>query len=36
VLISGEQFGLGGLDSVRGTDVERPISGDKGISAPWS
>jgi len=33
VLISGEQFGLGGLGSVRGTDVERPISGDKGISA---
>ena len=32
VLISGEQFGLGGLGSVRGTDVERPISGDKGIS----
>jgi len=33
VLISGEQFGLGGLGSVRGTDIERPISGDKGISA---
>ncbi|HET8747146.1 MAG TPA: ShlB/FhaC/HecB family hemolysin secretion/activation protein [Ramlibacter sp.] len=33
VLISGEQFGLGGLGSVRGTDVERPLSGDKGISA---
>ncbi|MDB5861883.1 MAG: hemolysin activation/secretion protein [Ramlibacter sp.] len=32
VLISGEQFGLGGQASVRGTDVERPISGDKGIS----
>lgn len=33
VLISGEQFGLGGLGSVRGTDVERPISGDRGLSA---
>ena len=33
VLISGEQFGLGGLGSVRGTDIERPISGDKGVSA---
>ncbi|MEJ8839290.1 ShlB/FhaC/HecB family hemolysin secretion/activation protein [Ramlibacter sp. AN1133] len=33
VLISGEQFGLGGLGSVRGTDIERPISGDKGLSA---
>ncbi|GAB3768602.1 hypothetical protein GCM10028796_32390 [Ramlibacter monticola] len=33
VLISGEQFGLGGVGSVRGTDVERPISGDKGLSA---
>ena len=32
VLISGEQFGLGGVGSVRGTDVERPISGDKGVS----
>jgi hemolysin activation/secretion protein len=32
VLISGEQFGLGGFGSVRGTDIERPISGDKGIS----
>ena len=35
VLISGEQFGLGGLSSVRGTDIERPISGDKGISATF-
>jgi hemolysin activation/secretion protein len=33
VLISGEQFGLGGLTSVRGTDVERPISGDMGVSS---
>jgi hemolysin activation/secretion protein len=33
VLISGEQFGLGGLGSVRGTDVERPISADKGLAA---
>lgn len=32
VLISGEQFGLGGLNSVRGTDIERPVSGDKGLS----
>ena len=32
VLISGEQFGLGGLGSVRGTSIERPISGDKGLS----
>jgi hemolysin activation/secretion protein len=32
VLISGEQFGLGGFGSVRGTAVERPISGDKGVS----
>jgi hemolysin activation/secretion protein len=33
VLISGEQFGLGGLTSVRGTSIDRPITGDKGISA---
>lgn len=32
VLISGEQFGLGGLGSVRGTEIERPISGDSGVS----
>ena len=32
-LISGEQFGLGGLGSVRGTPIERPISGDQGVSA---
>ncbi|MGE4241817.1 ShlB/FhaC/HecB family hemolysin secretion/activation protein [Ramlibacter sp.] len=32
VLISGEQFGLGGLSSVRGTTIERPVSGDMGIS----
>lgn len=31
VLISGEQFGLGGQGSVRGAG-ERPISGDKGLS----
>ena len=31
VLISGEQFGLGGLGSVRGTSVDRPITGDKGV-----
>jgi hemolysin activation/secretion protein len=35
VLISGEQFGLGGVSSVRGTDIERPISGDKGIAATF-
>ena len=33
VLISGEQFGLGGLGSVRGSAIERPISGDKGVTA---
>lgn len=33
VLISGEQFGIGGSTSVRGTQSERPISGDRGISA---
>jgi hemolysin activation/secretion protein len=32
VLISGEQFGLGGVSSVRGTELERPISGDSGVS----
>jgi hemolysin activation/secretion protein len=31
VLISGEQFGLGGLGSVRGTSVDRPITGDFGL-----
>ena len=31
-LISGEQFGLGGASTVRGTD-ERPISGDSGVLA---
>ena len=31
-LISGEQFGLGGASSIRGTS-ERPISGDKGMMA---
>lgn len=33
VLISGEQFGIGGSGSVRGTRTERPVSGDKGLSA---
>jgi hemolysin activation/secretion protein len=33
VLISGEQFGLGGVGSVRGTEIERPLSADKGIAA---
>jgi hemolysin activation/secretion protein len=33
VLIAGEQFGLGGIGSVRGTEVERPVSGDKGLAA---
>ncbi|HYF21100.1 MAG TPA: ShlB/FhaC/HecB family hemolysin secretion/activation protein [Ramlibacter sp.] len=32
VLISGEQFGIGGTGSVRGTKTERPVSGDKGVS----
>jgi hemolysin activation/secretion protein len=32
VLISGEQFGLGGIGSVRGTEIERPLSADKGIA----
>ena len=31
-LISGEQFGLGGASSIRGTS-ERPIAGDKGLMA---
>jgi len=31
VLISGEQFGLGGFGSVRGTRNDRPIAGDKGV-----
>ncbi len=33
VLIVGEQFGLGGFGSVRGTAIDRPITGDKGVSA---
>jgi hemolysin activation/secretion protein len=33
VLISGEQFGLGGLGSVRGTEIDRPLTGDTGLSA---
>jgi len=32
VLISGEQFGLGGIGSVRGTSIDRPVTGDKGLS----
>lgn len=32
VLISGEQFGIGGLGSVRGTDADRPVTGDSGLS----
>lgn len=32
VLISGEQFGLGGLGNVRGTAIDRPITGDSGLS----
>ena len=35
VLISGEQFGLGGLGSVRGTSVDRPITGDIGVSGSF-
>jgi hemolysin activation/secretion protein len=35
VLISGEQFGLGGASSVRGTSLERPVSGDKGLAATF-
>ncbi|MDB5872811.1 MAG: hypothetical protein JWQ07_2253 [Ramlibacter sp.] len=31
VLISGEQFGLGGLGSVRGTSIDRPMTGDTGL-----
>ena len=34
-LISGEQFGLGGLGSVRGSEIERPISGDRGLSGSF-
>ena len=33
VLIAGEQFGIGGLSSVRGTDADRPVTGDSGLSA---
>src|SRR6185369_12918098 len=35
VLISGEQFGLGGLGSLRGTTIDRPVTGDKGVSATF-
>jgi len=31
VLISGEAFGLGGLGNVRGTEIDRPITGDSGL-----
>jgi hemolysin activation/secretion protein len=34
-LISGEQFGLGGLGSVRGSEIERPVSGDRGLAATF-
>ncbi len=33
VLIAGEQFGLGGASSLRGTAVERPLSADSGLAA---
>ncbi len=29
-MIAGDQFGLGGVSTVRGTQVERPLSGDSG------
>ncbi len=32
-LISGEQFGLGGIGSMRGTRIDRPVTGDKGVAA---
>lgn len=32
VLLAGEQIGLGGLTSVRGTTIERPLSADKGLT----
>lgn len=32
-LIAGEQFGIGGASSVRGTRTERPVLGDAGLSA---
>jgi hemolysin activation/secretion protein len=35
VLISGEQFGLGGVGSVRGTSIDRPIAGDRGVAASF-
>ena len=35
VLISGEQFGLGGIGSVRGTRTDRPVTGDKGVAATF-
>lgn len=34
-LIAGESFGLGGLGSVRGTAIDRPILGDSGLSATF-
>jgi hemolysin activation/secretion protein len=33
VLIAGEQIGLGGTGSVRGTEIDRPLSADKGVLA---
>lgn len=33
VLLAGEQIGLGGQSSVRGTSIERPLSADKGVTA---
>jgi hemolysin activation/secretion protein len=35
VLLSGEQFGLGGLGTVRGTRIDRPITADKGLAATF-
>jgi hemolysin activation/secretion protein len=34
-LISGEQFGLGGRSSIRGASVDRPITGDMGLSGTF-
>lgn len=35
VLLSGEQFGLGGLTTVRGTRIDRPVTADKGLAATF-
>ena len=35
VLISGEAFGLGGLGSVRGTVIDRPITADSGMQGTF-